>query len=67
MRQLSSWAKEIRQFIFSRIVEEHQKTMDYDAPPRLVADILALNIMVLLYSGLCINYAEAYFYVVYCN
>lgn len=44
MSKLSTWAKDIRQFICSRIVEEHLPELDYDAPPKDFTDALLIHL-----------------------
>lgn len=44
LNKLSGWAREIRQFILERIIEEHRLTLDPDSPPRDFTDALLMHL-----------------------
>ncbi|CAH0562153.1 unnamed protein product [Brassicogethes aeneus] len=44
MEKISNWAKEIRQFILSRIIDKHRSTLDYNSPPRDFTDALLMHL-----------------------
>lgn len=44
MRKLSHWSHDIRQFILSRIIEEHRKNLDPNTPPRDFTDALLMHL-----------------------
>ncbi|XP_072402702.1 cytochrome P450 307a1-like [Diabrotica undecimpunctata] len=44
MRKISHWSTEIRQFILSRIIDNHRESLDHHAPPRDFTDALLLHL-----------------------
>lgn len=44
MKKLSMWASEIRQFILSRIIDEHRKSLDLMSEPRDFTDALLMHL-----------------------
>lgn len=44
MKRLRNWSREIRQFILSRIIDDHRNTLDWSAPPRDFTDALLIHL-----------------------
>lgn len=44
LKKLSTWASEIRQFILSRIIDEHRASLDIHSPPRDFTDALLMHL-----------------------
>ncbi|CAH1158455.1 unnamed protein product [Phyllotreta striolata] len=44
MKKISHWSTEIRQFILSRIIDNHRATLDYNSPPRDFTDALLMHL-----------------------
>lgn len=44
MKRLSAWACNVRQFILSRIINEHRDTLDLGGPPRDFTDALLMHL-----------------------
>ncbi|XP_057672580.1 cytochrome P450 307a1-like [Diorhabda carinulata] len=44
MKKISHWSAEIRQFILSRIIDNHRASLDYNSPPRDFTDALLMHL-----------------------
>ncbi|CAH1153439.1 unnamed protein product [Phaedon cochleariae] len=44
MNKLTKWSTEIRQFILSRIIDNHRATLDFNSPPRDFTDALLMHL-----------------------
>nr|AZR39408.1 cytochrome P450 [Agasicles hygrophila]UYD61984.1 cytochrome P450 307A2 [Agasicles hygrophila] len=44
MQKITNWSTEIRQFILSRIIDNHRATLDYNSPPRDFTDALLMHL-----------------------
>lgn len=45
MKKITHWAREIRQFILSRIIDVHRSTLDTNSPPRDFTDALLVHLV----------------------